>query len=181
MPNCLQYPIVLLAALNAGLTVVNTNPLYTPSELQHQLKDSGAVAIVVMENFCHTLQQVIDNSSIKMVITTGLGDQLPFFKSKWVNFVVKYIKRLVPAYHLPGAISLPAVLAQGKPLMLKIPRLDHQDIAFLQYTGGTTGVAKGAMLIWSRTSHKSMPGYPIISRAATIQLLPHCRCITSLL
>lgn len=146
MPNCLQYPISLFAALSAGLTVVNTNPLYTPRELHHQLSDSGAVAIVIMENFCHTLEQVIDDTQINTVITTRLGDQLAFPKSKLVNFVVKYIKKMVPHYHLPTAVSLSAVLAQGARLTLDTPPLNHQDIAFLQYTGGTTGVSKGAML-----------------------------------
>ena len=146
MPNCLQYPIALFAALNAGLIVVNTNPLYTPRELSHQLQDSGAVAIVIMENFCDVLEEVIGDSQIKTVITTKLGDQLPFIKSKLVNFVVKYIKKKVPAFNLPNAVAFPTALAEGKHLTLNRPEIDPEDIALLQYTGGTTGVAKGAML-----------------------------------
>jgi long-chain acyl-CoA synthetase len=151
MPNCLQYPIAVFAAMSAGLTVVNTNPLYTPRELRHQLTDSGAVAIVIMENFCHVLEEVIGDTEIKTVITTQLGDQLSLLKSKLVNFVVKHVKKMVPAFNLATTISFPQVLAQGKNLTLKRPEIGHDDIAFLQYTGGTTGLSKGAML-----THKNM-------------------------
>ena len=146
MPNCLQYPIVLFAALNSGLTVVNTNPLYTPRELRHQLQDSGATAIVIMENFCHVLEEVIADTDVKTVVTTRLGDELPAIKGTLVNLVVKYVKKMVPAFNLPGTTTLASVQREGGQLTLNRPDLDHDDIAFLQYTGGTTGVAKGAML-----------------------------------
>ena len=146
MPNCLQYPIVLFAALNAGLTVVNTNPLYTPRELRHQLQDSGATAIVIMENFCHVLEEVIADTDVKTVVTTRLGDELPAIKGTLVNLVVKYVKKMVPAFNLPGTTTLASVQREGGQLTLNRPDLDHDDIAFLQYSGGTTGVAKGAML-----------------------------------
>ncbi|MEM7292898.1 MAG: AMP-binding protein, partial [Pseudomonadota bacterium] len=146
MPNCLQYPVVLFAAMSAGLTIVNTNPLYTPRELRHQLTDSGAKAIVVIENFCHVLEEIITETDVKTVVTTQLGDELPFLKSKLVNFVVKKIKKMVPDWNISGSITLREVMAQGKHMTLNRPELGHEDIAFLQYTGGTTGVAKGAML-----------------------------------
>ncbi|MEM7208748.1 MAG: AMP-binding protein [Pseudomonadota bacterium] len=147
MPNCLQYPMVLFGAMSAGLTIVNTNPLYTPRELRHQLQDSGATAIVIIENFCHVLEEVIADTEIKTVITTRLGDQLSPLKGLIVNAVVKYVKKMVPAFNLPGAISLNQVITDGKRMTLNRPELNHDDIAFLQYTGGTTGVAKGAMLL----------------------------------
>ena len=146
MPNLLQYPIAMLGALRAGLTVVNTNPLYTPRELKHQLSDSGAAAIVIVENFAHVLERCIGETQVKTVITTRMGDMLPFPKGALINFVVKYVKRMVPAYHLPGAIDFKAALAEGEGLNLTPVKVDGGDIAFLQYTGGTTGVAKGAML-----------------------------------
>ncbi len=146
LPNLLQYPIVLFGALRAGLTVVNTNPLYTPRELRHQLDDSGATAIVVLENFAHVLAQVLSSSSIEHVITTGVGDLLSFPKSWLVNTVVRHIKRLVPHYHIPNAIRFGHALQSGQSQTLDPPELVKEDIAFLQYTGGTTGVAKGAML-----------------------------------
>lgn len=146
MPNALQYPIALFGALRAGLTVVNINPLYTPRELAHQLIDSGAMAIVIIENFAHTLQEVLAKTPIKTVITTELGDLFPFLKRRLVNFVVKYVKKRVPAWNIPGAIPFRRVLSEGAEQALNPVPLNHDDLAFLQYTGGTTGVSKGAML-----------------------------------
>lgn len=146
MPNLLQYPIALFGVLRAGLVVVNVNPLYTPRELEHQLQDSGAVAIVVVSNFASTLEQVVFNTSIKHVILTRMGDQLSFGKRTLVNFVVKYVKKLVPKYKLPHAVTFREVLSVGKRRQYVRPKMERKDLAFLQYTGGTTGVAKGAML-----------------------------------
>ena len=146
MPNLLQYPIALFGVLRAGMTVVNVNPLYTARELEHQLKDSGARAIVVVENFAHTLQQVVERTSVETVITTQIGDLLPVPKRWIVNYVVKNVKKMVPAWRIDGAIEFRAALRRGAGAPLKEVPLTHDDIAFLQYTGGTTGVAKGAML-----------------------------------
>ncbi|MCP4875392.1 MAG: AMP-binding protein [Gammaproteobacteria bacterium] len=146
MPNVLQNPIAIFAILRAGFTVVNTNPLYTPRELKHQLTDSGAKAIVVMENFCHTLDDVIEETPIQHVVTTQLGDMLRFPKSLIVNLVVKYVKKMVPSFSLPRSVSFKQALALGAAQRHKPVSCNHEDIAFLQYTGGTTGVAKGAML-----------------------------------
>jgi long-chain acyl-CoA synthetase len=146
MPNVLQNPIAIFAILRAGFTVVNTNPLYTPRELRHQLSDSGARAIIVMENFCHTLDEVIADSPVEHVITTQLGDLLSFPKSLIVNLVVKYIKKLVPEFSLPQRVTFKQALRLGSGQRHKPVPVTHDDIAFLQYTGGTTGVAKGAML-----------------------------------
>ena len=146
MPNILQYPVALFGILRAGLIVVNVNPLYTPRELEHQLKDSGATAIVIVENFAHTLQEVLDRTPVKTVITTQLGDLFPFPKRPLVNFVVKRVKKLVPVWNIPGAIPFRQVLSEGESKTLADVPLNHEDLAFLQYTGGTTGVSKGAML-----------------------------------
>jgi long-chain acyl-CoA synthetase len=146
MPNVLQNPIAIFAILRAGFTVVNTNPLYTPRELKHQLDDSGARAIIVMENFCHTLDEVIADSHIQHVITTQLGDMLKFPKSLIVNLVVKYLKKMVPKFSLPQRITFKQALGLGSGKRHQPVSVTHDDIAFLQYTGGTTGVAKGAML-----------------------------------
>jgi len=145
MPNCLQYPIATFGVLRAGLTVVNVNPLYTARELKHQLVDSGAAVLVVVDNFCDTVQQVIADTPIKQVVTTGLGDMLGA-KGIVVNFVLKYIKKMVPNYSLRGAIRFNKALKLGSRHTLPKVEIDHDDVAFLQYTGGTTGVAKGAML-----------------------------------
>ncbi|VAW64301.1 Long-chain-fatty-acid--CoA ligase [hydrothermal vent metagenome] len=146
MPNLLQYPVSMFAALRAGLTVVNTNPLYTGKELKHQLCDSGATTIVVLENFAHTLQDVIKETPIKHVIVTRMGDMLPFPKSIIINNVVKYIKKMVPPFKLIGSLDFKHCLQQGDKSQYSRPDLSHSDFAFLQYTGGTTGVAKGAIL-----------------------------------
>ncbi|BCV66469.1 long-chain-fatty-acid--CoA ligase FadD [Shewanella carassii] len=146
MPNLLQYPIALFGVLRAGMVVVNVNPLYTPRELKHQLVDSGAKAIVVVSNFASTLEAVVDQTPVKNVIITGLGDLLSAPKRTLVNFVVKYIKRLVPKYSLPHAISMRRALRAGKKAQYVKPEVKSDDVAFLQYTGGTTGVSKGAML-----------------------------------
>ncbi len=146
MPNCLQQPIATFGILRAGLTVVNVNPLYTVRELEHQLKDSGAVAIVVVDNFGKTLQEALPDTDVKHVVTTGLGDLLGGLKGALVNFVVKHVRKMVPAYSIPGAIRYRDALAAGKRQPPPKVEVKSSDIAFLQYTGGTTGVAKGAML-----------------------------------
>ena len=146
MPNLLQYPVAVFGALRAGLVVVNTNPLYTDRELEHQLKDSGARAIVVVEAFASTFAEIADKTDVEVVITTRFGDMLDFPKSMLVNFVLKYVKKMVPAFNLPGSHSFKDVLAKGASLPAATTDVGHDDIAFLQYTGGTTGVAKGAML-----------------------------------
>ena len=146
LPNLLQYPVAMFGALRAGMVVVNVNPLYTPRELEHQLNDSGAVAIVVLENFAHTLEQVIRTTRVRVVVTTQVGDLLPPFKRLLTNAVVKHVKKLVPRWRLEGAIGFNRVIAAGRAQSLDEPTLTRADLAFLQYTGGTTGVAKGAML-----------------------------------
>jgi long-chain acyl-CoA synthetase len=147
MPNMPQYPVAVAAVLRAGYVVVNVNPLYTPRELEHQLKDSGAKAIVMVENFATTLQQVIESVPTKKVVLTGLGDMLPFPKGALVNFVVRNVKKMVPPYTLPGAVRFADALAQGRRKTWTPPTLGPDDIAVLQYTGGTTGVSKGAVLL----------------------------------
>jgi long-chain acyl-CoA synthetase len=146
MPNLLQYPICLYGALRAGYTVVNCNPLYTERELEHQLKDSGAEAIVIVENFASVLDKVIARTPVKHVLVTQLGDMLDFPKRMIVNVVVKHVKKMVPAWNLPNAVELRDALIEGGRHPLKPVEVGHEDIAFLQYTGGTTGVSKGAML-----------------------------------
>ena len=146
MPNLLQYPIAIMGVLRAGLMVVNVNPLYTARELRHQLKDSGAVAIVVVDNFAHTVAEVLADTDLKHVITTGVGDQVKFPKGAIINFVLKYIKRQVPDYSISGAIRFDETLRRGRRHNLPAVDIAPSDIAFLQYTGGTTGVSKGAML-----------------------------------
>jgi len=146
LPNVLQYPIALLGSLRAGMTVVNTNPLYTARELRHQLHDSGASAIVVLDNFASVLAEVLHDTPCKHVITTGLGDLLGFPKAAFVNLMLRHVKKVVPAYSIPHAVRFNAALAAGARGQLASVEIGRDDIAFLQYTGGTTGVAKGAML-----------------------------------
>ncbi|HEY2808064.1 MAG TPA: AMP-binding protein [Steroidobacteraceae bacterium] len=146
LPNTLQYPIAMFGALRAGIVVVNTNPLYTAPELEHQLADSGASAILVLENFAHVLQSVLPRTQIKHVLVTAVGDFLPFPKSLIVNFVVRRVRKQVKPWNIPGAINFKSAVAAGRQLPLQSVVLGPDDLAFLQYTGGTTGVAKGAML-----------------------------------
>ena len=146
LPNLLQYPVALFGVLRAGMTVVNVNPMYTERELEHQLNDSGATVIVVLENVAHTLEQVLARTAIKTVITTQIGDLFPQPKRLLINLVVKHVKKMVPRWHIANAVNLRAVLQAGRAQTLDDVPLNHDDIAFLQYTGGTTGVAKGAIL-----------------------------------
>ena len=151
LPNILQYPVAIAAAFRAGLTIVNTNPLYTPRELEHQLKDSGARAILILENFAHTLQEVRHATGVETVIVTGIGDMLGFAKGTLVNFVLRHVKKQVPEYSLPDAVGFNEAMSKGKYENLAAVEVGHEDIAFLQYTGGTTGVSKGAVL-----THRNM-------------------------
>lgn len=146
MPNLLQYPVAMFGVLRAGMVVVNVNPLYTPRELEQQLKDAGVRAIVVLENFAHTLEQVIGVTQVRTVVTTRVGDLLPPLQRLLTNFVVKQVKKLVPAWQLRGAVGFRQALSAGRSQTLDAVALGQDDLAFLQYTGGTTGVAKGAML-----------------------------------
>ena len=145
-PNCLQYPIAIFGILRAGLTVVNVNPMYTPRELKHQLVDAGASVLLVVDNFGKTAAEVIAQTPVKQVITTGLGDMVGFPKGSIINFVLKYVKKLVPDYDIPGAVRFGQTLKLGRAHKLPTIDIDAGDIAFLQYTGGTTGISKGAML-----------------------------------
>ena len=149
MPNMPQYPIAVAAILRAGLVVVNVNPLYTARELEHQLKDSGAKAIVIIENFATTLEQCIAATPVKHVIISAMGDRLGLLKGALVNYVVRHVKKMVPNYNLPGAFRFNDAIAQGTGKTLKKPVIKSTDVAVLQYTGGTTGVSKGAVLLHS--------------------------------
>ena len=162
IPNLLQYPVALFGALIAGLTVVNVNPLYTPRELQHQLKDSGAKSILILENFAHVLETVIDKTDIERVILTSVGDRLSKIKGALVNCVLKYVKKQVPAYKLPGAVKFNQIMAKGATLSFTPVAVQGEDLAFLQYTGGTTGPSKGAML-----THRNLIANVEQSNAAT--------------
>ena len=178
MPNVLQYPIALFGVLRAGGTVVNTNPLYTARELEHQLKDSGAEVIVILENFAHVLQEVIQHTKVRQVIVTSVGELLGFPKGSIVDFVVRRIRKAVPPWSLPGALRFSDVLAEGVALPYNPVALGHADLAFLQYTGGTTGVSKGAML-----SHGNMVANVLQSSAWIADTLPpgeHHTAITAL-
>ncbi len=146
MPNILQYPIALIGGLRAGLTIVNVNPLYTERELEHQLKDSGATTIVIMVNFAVTLQAVMDKVPIKNVVVTQIGDMLGFPKAMLINFAVKHVKKMVPVWNIPGTIPFKTALSRGGTGDFTKHDVGHEDIAFLQYTGGTTGLSKGAVL-----------------------------------
>ncbi|WP_206522183.1 AMP-binding protein, partial [Mesorhizobium sp. M1A.F.Ca.IN.022.05.2.1] len=147
MPNVLQYPVAMMAVLRAGFTVVNVNPLYTPRELEHQLKDSGAQAIVILENFANTLQAVIARTPVKHVVVAAMGDMLGGLKGAIVNLVVRRVKKMVPVWSLPGHVKFNAALKAGSASAFKPAAVSGDDIAFLQYTGGTTGVSKGATLL----------------------------------
>ena len=147
MPNCLQYPIAVCGILRAGLILVNVNPLYTPRELEHQLKDSGAKAIIIMENFGNTLQQCIAATPVKHVVLSGMGDRLGLLKGALVNYVVRNVKKMVPEYSLPGAVRFNDALDKGAGRKLQTAVAGPDDVAVLQYTGGTTGVSKGAVLL----------------------------------
>jgi long-chain acyl-CoA synthetase len=147
MPNVPQYPVAVAAILRAGFVVVNVNPLYTPRELEHQLKDSGAKAIIIIENFANTLEQCIAATPVKHVVLAAMGDQLGLLKGALVNYVVRNVKKMVPAYNLPGAVRFNDAVAQGTRGTLKKPTITADDVAVLQYTGGTTGVSKGAVLL----------------------------------
>ncbi|MGE5625046.1 MAG: long-chain-fatty-acid--CoA ligase [Bacillota bacterium] len=151
MPNVLQYPVALFGILRAGMTVVNVNPLYTAREVEHQLKDCGARGIVILENFAHTLHDVHDKGGLDTIVTTQIGDLFPAPKRMIVNFVVKTVKKMVPAWSLPGSVRFRDVLAEGSRHALAPVDVNHDDVAFLQYTGGTTGVSKGAVL-----THRNM-------------------------
>jgi long-chain acyl-CoA synthetase len=151
MPNLMQYPVVLIGALRAGLIIVNTNPLYTPREMEYQFKDSGANTIVILENFAHNLQKIIHKTSIRHVIITKIGDMLGGFKGGIVNFVVKHIRKMVPAYQIIDAIPFKNTIKTNPSITFQDPGIHAEDLALLQYTGGTTGISKGAML-----SHKNM-------------------------
>jgi long-chain acyl-CoA synthetase len=146
MPNILQYPVALFGAMRAGMIIVNTNPMYTPRELRHQLQDSGARVIVIVENFARVLEKIRGDVPVEQIVTTQIGDLLGFPKGAMVNFALKYVKKAVPGFSLPGATRFNDALAAGARLTLDPASLSHDDLAFLQYTGGTTGVAKGAML-----------------------------------
>lgn len=146
MPNLLQYPVAMFGALKAGLVVVNTNPLYTPKEMEHQFQDAGAKAIVILANFAHNLEKVLPNTKIETIIITEIGDLLGGVKGWLTNLVVKHVKKMVPAYRLPQAVPFKKALAEGDRNAYKRPEITCDDLAYLQYTGGTTGISKGAML-----------------------------------
>jgi len=187
MPNILQYPIAIIGTLRAGCTVVNVNPLYTARELEHQLNDSGASVIVIFENACATLAQVLARTQVKRVIVTGIGDQLGFPKGAITNFVIRRVKKMVPVYTLPDAVAFNAALRKGGALKLDAVDVTGEDIAFLQYTGGTTGISKGAVLTHRNmvantlqvTSY--MPELGKIEHAVVITALPlyHIFALTS--
>jgi long-chain acyl-CoA synthetase len=186
MPNVLQYPVCIFGALRAGYTVVNVNPLYTPRELEHQLKDSGAEVIVILENFATTLQQIVKNTSVKHIVVASLGDMLGL-KGALVNFVVRHVKKMVPAYELPGSIRFKEALGEGAQREWKRVEVGAEDIAFLQYTGGTTGVAKGAMLlhrnIVANLEQVSAWFAPVLGDASIVVVAPlplyHIFCLTA--
>ncbi len=163
MPNLLQYPVAVAAVLRAGLIAVNVNPLYTARELEHQLKDSGAIAIIVLENFAHTLEQVIPNTAIQHVVIAAVGDMLGLVKGMVANHVVRRVKKVVPSYSLPRATRFPIALALGKKMKLVPAAVGPDDVAVLQYTGGTTGISKGATLL-----HKSIIAALLASEAWTM-------------
>ena len=177
MPNILQYPITIIGALRAGMTVVNVNPLYTARELEHQLKDSGATVIVIFENAAATLAQALPRTPVRRVIVTGIGDLLGFPKSAITNFVIRRVKKMVPAWTIPGALRFNDVIASGAKHTLELVDVRGEDIAFLQYTGGTTGVSKGAVL-----THRNMVANTIqvTSYMPELGLIDHAVVVTAL-
>ncbi len=187
MPNILQYPIAIIGTLRAGCTVVNVNPLYTARELEHQLNDSGATVMLIFENACATLQQVIARTPIKRVIMTGIGDMLGFPKGPLTNFVIRRVKKMVPPWKLPGTVRFNDVLKAGASLKLDPVDVSGDDVAFLQYTGGTTGVSKGAVLTHRNLVANTlqvvafMPELGEIENAVVITALPlyHIFALTS--
>jgi long-chain acyl-CoA synthetase len=172
LPNTLQYPIAMIGALKAGLIVVNTNPLYTPREMQHQFNDSGAVAIVILANFASNLQKIVGQTSIKTILVTELGDILGGLKKVITNFVVKKVKKLVPPFQLDGAISFSQALESGKGQRFTAPTIKKEDTAFLQYTGGTTGLSKGAVLSHRNVISNVLQVQPILNNSANGVLAP---------
>lgn len=185
MPNVLQYPVAIAAVLRAGFAVVNVNPLYTPRELEHQLKDSGAEAIIVLENFAHTVEQVIARTPVKHIIVGAMGDMLGF-KGVIVNLVVRKVKKMVPAFSLPGAVSFNDAVSAGRGQKFTKPAIGPESVAFLQYTGGTTGVSKGrrcsTATLW-RTCCRTTPGcnrrWPSRRMSTSCSSSARCRCTTS--
>ncbi|TIO32178.1 long-chain fatty acid--CoA ligase [Mesorhizobium sp.] len=181
MPNVLQYPVAMMAVLRAGYIVVNVNPLYTPRELEHQLKDSGAQAIVILENFASTLQAVIARTSVKHVVVAAMGDMLGGLKGTIVNFVVRRVKKMVPAWSLPGHVKFNAALQAGASVSFKPVKVAANDVAFLQYTGGTTGISKGAVLLHSNVLANVAQNALWIEDAYTIKPKPaHLNLICAL-
>jgi len=176
MPNILQYPVALLGALRAGLIIVNTNPMYTARELRHQLLDSGAKAIVVVENFASVLESLLDEVPVEHVIITAVGDLLDFPKSIIVNFVLRHVKKSIPAWNIPTSVRFSDILSKGAKLPIKPVNIAFEDVAFLQYTGGTTGVAKGAML-----THRNIVANLLQSRAWLSQMDHSCEIIVTAL
>jgi len=167
MPNILQYPIAVFGVLRAGMVVVNTNPLYTPRELEHQLKDSGTKCIVIVENFAHVLQKVLPHTELKKVLVTRIGDLLGVPKGTIVNFVLRHVRKQIPAWNMPGALTFKSALSAGLGQKLDPPALGPTDVAFFQYTGGTTGVAKAAML-----THRNMVANVLQTAAWVHQVMP---------
>ena len=167
MPNVLQYPVCLFGALRAGCTIVNVNPLYTARELEHQLNDSGAEVLIVVENFAHTYEEIAAKTKVRKVIVTSIGELLGF-KGLIVDLVLRKVKKMIPAWNVPGSLRLSDALAEGRKLKLKPVPLGHEDIAFLQYTGGTTGVSKGAILL-----HRNIVANLLQARAWILPFLGH--------
>lgn len=181
MPNLLQFPVAMFGAMRAGLVIVNTNPLYTERELEHQMSDSGAKAIVVLENFAHMVEKVYGKTSLNHVIVTGAGDMLNIPKRWLVNFVLRYVRRQVPSYKIPGSTRLRAALVHGRLLKLDPVAPGPNDIAMLQYTGGTTGLSKGAVLthrnlIANMLQLRAWLGVRLVEGEEVV--IPHCRFIT---
>ncbi|MFT6590908.1 MAG: long-chain acyl-CoA synthetase, partial [Rhodoferax sp.] len=177
MPNMPQYPVAVAAILRAGLVVVNVNPLYTPRELEHQLKDAGVKAIVIIENFAHTLEKCLAATAVKHIVLCAMGDQLGLVKGSLVNYVVRHVKKMVPTYQLTGAVRFNEAVSKGARLTLKKPDIKPDDVAVLQYTGGTTGVSKGAVLL-----HRNLIANVIQSQAwnqPVMKLVPENEQLTT--